>query len=527
MITCPGCGTATAAGQKFCGGCGSPISEAPPAAEAVEDKLRQKVLFVAPAAATEGRAGKALKKAVGAKLLGVDPGRAVAAVQAALGKKPGRYEAVCLLGDDRDLPHARVRDRTGNDDAVLTDNLFGMTSTPSESDRYEGALLPEVPVTRIPSLDADLVRQVVSVRKGRLLASWKRGLAVSAKVWKGASQAVLQRIAGGAAPSLHLSPAFSSGSAKECMGTRLQRLYFNVHGTDQAAVWVGEGGGKHPVVMRPDVIEVASGAVCVSEACYGAITFDDEDSISLRFLERGVGCFVGSTIIAWGPTGAPPSLADLIVTGVYEALDAGEPAGFALLKAKQVILDKSLSRGEALSPSTHNTLMSFVAYGNPLATVKGTKRPKAAPLPPGIGARPPGPRARAKPAGPGGSGSVLDQIRARMAGAGVGAPGGGSALDGVRQRLQQRLPPGSWRVLSSGRVQLSQLATRFRNYAEISQSLTDLLGAPPEETDVTSYQSSGQERSCITASSGKGLEVRRALLVVDGAGEILETAVAR
>ena len=167
-------------------------------------------------------------------------------VQSAL--RSQRFDAVCIIGNSDDIPHAEVEDETHHDDAILTDNFYGMIATPSEDDRYAGEVLPETPVTRIPSLDPHLIRRLLNVGDS-LHPSWSSGVAVSAHCWRGASEAVLNTIAGRSGPRLQLSPPNTVGELDDLLAENVGRLYFNVHGTDQAPVWVGDDGmGGYPVI---------------------------------------------------------------------------------------------------------------------------------------------------------------------------------------------------------------------------------------------------------------------------------------
>lgn len=469
------------------------------------------------APALQGARGAALRDTLlrhgGAHLLAVDPGKAVSEVQAHLAGA-GDVESVCVIGTDADVPMARVTDPANKDEAILTDNFFGRVLIPDEDARYTGDLLPDIPVSRIPSLDPQLVARLLQVG-GSLHASWEGAAAVSADVWRGASQAVHEGVARGAGV-LKMAPPSSEDEVRALLATDPGRVYFNVHGSDQEPVWYGEGGGRFLPVLRADAIRVRDRAVVVSEACYGAAFFPGEASIGVTFLERGAGAFVGSTIIAWGPAEPPPGLADRIVLGFFGHLDAGEPAARALLLAKEDILNDALASGEPLGPAAHNTMLSFVLYGAPDAHT-------AAP-------RPAAPRAtaaftgKAIQHGAARGGSTLASVRARMA----GDPGGdSSALGGARARLRTRLPPSTWRALSSGRVTLAELSPIFRSYDQIASALKRALGIMPTECDVFRYRSGPAERACVTGIVREAWGRRRAMVLVDGDGTVLESYLAR
>jgi hypothetical protein len=421
--------------------------------------------------------------------------------------------AVCLVGAPWQLPMASVPDPTGKDECVYTDNFYGLGYVPDERDVRGGAILPELPVGRIPFTDPALVAQVLA--RATLVPHWAGGLAVSTAVWKGASAAVLKAIAGTTAPQLWHAPPVGERQIAEAMSGPPGRLFFNVHGTDQEAVWVGDDGSAYPPVLRPKHIRVAPSAIVVSEACYGANLVEDEDAISTTFLGRGAGCFVGSTIIAWGPAEAPPSLADVIVVGVYQGLDQGLSAGEALLHAKRTILESAIKRGGPISPQVHNTLLSFVLYGSPDARVAGVKPAAARPVQ--LKTRPA--QGAAKAAGR--PGSLLDQTRARMGG------GASSTLGDVRDRMSSSLGAGDWQELSRGRVAFAQLAAELKRGADLQRRISGLLGATPSAVELLRYSGDGQKRVSVTATEQAPWGKKHVAMVTDDEGAVIEEYVSR
>jgi hypothetical protein len=491
------------------------------------------VLFVVPRQALAGADGEDLARALAAgragfnqgSVLVVDPASALEEVQGRLRQDrrgPRQIEAVCLVGADPDLPMTRLPDTTTAQPGreVLTDNFFGALSMPSEEDRLMGDVLPEVPVSRIPTLSPREVARLVSATDG-LASTWAGGFAVSAGVWRDASAAVLEMVTGGSGPHLEISPPFVEEHVRQRLGPGTARAYFNVHGSEQSPVWVGDDEmGHYPVVLQPRSVAVAPDAVVVSEACYGAAIFRDEPAISTTFLERGAGCFLGSTIVAWGPSKPPPDNADLIASGFFQALDNGLPLGLALLQAKARIAETALEANEALNPVQHNTILSFVAYGAPLTRAAAIAAPHGGAL-----SGRPGPQITHAP-GPGRPGSALDAIRRRMAG-GASAPG--SALGLVRQRLRARISPGAYELMEHGRRTLADLPRMFRASGQIQRELGLLLGGKGiDELTWRSYRFRGRNRAMVTASTGVPHGTSYASLIVDPDGnEILARYVSR
>jgi hypothetical protein len=310
------------------------------------------------------------------ELLVVSAGNAVETVQECLAKdrriRP-RIAAVCLLGSPQDLPMVRWPDLSGADPHLLTDIPYGRTNPFAVANLAVEDFLPEVPVCRIPATDLSLIGRLL--KDPKLVDSWDSGIAVYAAAWSDASENVWSTIAGGSSAQAHETPPVDSNEVGDLMAESPPgRVYFNVHGSNDEPVWVGDPG--NPVALRPEFIEVASRAVVVSEACYGAHVFDDEPSISLGFLESGANAFVGSSIIAWGPCPGDGEVAcaDLIVIEFYKAIDEGLPNAQALLTAKQRIREQMTEEdGEILGPAEVNTLASFSLFGAPMArTGKGS-----------------------------------------------------------------------------------------------------------------------------------------------------------
>ena len=500
------CGEALASGARFCASCGQPAQRS-----AVSNKADGSVLFVFPRALKNHRNQfDDLAKGMGAATLWVDADTALVAVQEQLrGAMAAKRDpsAVCLVGGSELLPHAHVVDRTGNDRRVLTDNFYGRGSSPSEEDRFCGDLLPDIPVSRIPfSRPADLVR---TLKLGESLGGrWENAVAVSAAVWEDASLAVLERIAAGSEVRLRLSPPDTAERTRSYLAGSPERVYFNVHGSDQSTCWYGDGGGRMPEVLDAHAMSLTPGAVVVSEACYGALQHPGEPSVSASFLRGGAGAFVGSTIIAWDSPWAPPTLADLIAVGFYEGLDAGMGAASALLYAKQLVVNLALKEDGALDPQTHNTALAFVLYGSPTARVGGAKRTadgsaaasqKSSALE----------RLRSRSSKSAGTPSALDRIRQGMR----DGASGNSPLGRARQRVVERLPQGSWEFVSESLVELATVPNL--------PSLQRLLGGQPTKSRLLRYKSRGKERSCVLAERAGQILVKRVAVITDADGRVL------
>lgn len=232
------------------------------------------------------------------------------------------------------------------------------------------------------------------VQRWALFNPARPSLGYAADVWKEASIAVFNQI-GRPRDLLTCPPADSSWfPIKQLAPSHLS--YFNLHGIEDGPDWYGQRGRddlasqayeEYPVALRPtDVVNSGRAPVIVfSEACYGANILNKrvEEAMCLRFLECGSRALVGSTKIAYGSVTTPLIGADLLGRLFWQNLNAGLPVGEALRRAKLHMAQTMHDRQGFLDGEDQKTLISFVLYGDPLATAPSTdsKNPKQA-LPP-------------------------------------------------------------------------------------------------------------------------------------------------
>lgn len=539
---CPACLTPTGAGEAFCGECGTalapaarPATQSPAqsparlaASTGVKAAAAEGVLFAVPGEMLQHASGPRLRRALEARaggggVIAVPAGRELDAVQDALaalsaGSGHPRIDALCLLGTPALMPHAAVENAVGRE-AVLTDHFYGRLDVPDAAARGAGDLLPLVPVSRLPFDDADALLALLA-RPPQLHASWEGAALVSCEVWEGASAAVIEQL--GVHEPLHLSPPAGETALREQLGARPGRLYFNVHGAPEEALWVGQGHeGEWPEVVRCGTIDVGPGAVVVSEACYGGACFPDEEAISQAFLARGAGAFYGSTIVAWGPPTAPPGLADLIPIHVFAGLDAGLPAGRALLEAKARICHDYLERDGLLTPQAHNTLLSFCHYGLPGCRVSAMPAVPAIPATPAASGRPAPTAPGGPPPGKGGA-SLLGALRSGAA----GASARGSVLGRVRGTLGERADSQGWGVDAFVRGPLEDIARTLGPLAHLLERARDPRRAAPREGVLVAYRGRLGRRLTLVVEDADPRGGARGL-VADGQGKVLEEFVTR
>ena len=561
-MVCSGCGASAGTGVRFCGNCGSacvPRGSARPGTSAPAAPPRPAPAVPAapprPAPAAPAAPPRPAPASAGSGpgdappvVYVVPPGRTqladivaeacgdhahvivrtddVARVQEtlagmrALGQVP---VAVCLVGPSDLLPHVAFEDDTGKDAEVLTDNDWGRCSAIDDAARDEDGL-PDVPVTRIPTVDPVLVRRLLSVRDA-LAPSWDGGVAVSARVWQRASAGVLEQVAPRGRVALQTSPQLDDASLQRSLGKKVGRLYFNVHGSDQVTYWVGDGGaGEYPPVLHPRSLVVAPDAILVSEACYGA-RHDEGDTMSLRFFAAGGSAFVGSTIIAWGPAAPPNSLADLVPAHVYRELDRGLSLGEALQAARDAILEEARDEGR-ITPQVVNTVSSFVAYGSPLARVAGAPRVPAAARQRVSSRGTEGARAHGGVASLGAGANEVGDILGRVrAGSAAGPLADARARN---ERSDRRL---RWRSVVNEPLSAAAFAARFQTAAQIQGELAALLGvqfsAGSAALRVAKYESAGGTESIVYASVEAGAVRQTAAVALDATGRVVGRYVTR
>ncbi|MGQ0601374.1 MAG: C25 family cysteine peptidase, partial [Anaerolineales bacterium] len=159
--------------------------------------------------------------------------------------------------------------------------------------------------------------------------------------------------------------------------------YFNLHGVEDGPEWYGQrhfddplSVPEYPVALRPaDVQNHGRAPVIVfSEACYGANVFNKQvdEALCLRFLDSGTRAMVGSTKIAYGSVMEPLIAADLLGKYFWQNVNAGLPVGESLRLAKLHMAAEMNTRQGFLDGEDQKTLISFVLYGDPLATVTPT-----------------------------------------------------------------------------------------------------------------------------------------------------------
>ena len=205
----------------------------------------------------------------------------------------------------------------------------------------------------------------------------------SAAVWRRSSTAVFQPI--GNPNNLMISPPQESKNLASEKLLTPEVSYYNLHGMEDTGEWYGQRdptepgqGVDYPVALSPKQLKRNGHAprVIFSEACYGGhiLNKTEENALSLKFLSLGTLAVVGSTCIAYGAVSTPLVAADLLGNFFWQQMKNGRSAGEALMIAKIDMAREMIKRQGYLDAEDQKTLLSFVLYGDPLATVNGAQK---------------------------------------------------------------------------------------------------------------------------------------------------------
>ena len=320
------------------------------------------------------------------------------------------FAYLSLIGGDDLLPFARLENPTQDqDEVVLSDNLYA-----SRDPTY---LIPERATGRFPDGGGEsegmlvaLLERAAAWRQGErpaagpsgclgMFFSWlpllgplpksspQRRFGLSAQVWAQASQAVFSLLPGN--EPLYLCPPTCRDKILPSFLAGVPLAYFNLHGSAESPNWYGQRdlslppeGPLMPVALTPEQVPAGqvAGMVVFSEACYGAYILGKTPSsaLALRFLAEGCLGFVGSTVISYGVSAPPLADADLLGHFFWEHVLRGESLGEALLQAKVDLTREMYGRQGYLDGDDMKTLLEFVLYGDPLASLGTAPAPKSA-----------------------------------------------------------------------------------------------------------------------------------------------------
>ena len=272
-------------------------------------------------------------------------------------------------------PVGRLPDEKGDDAGYILEQLRFLNN------EYE------VKVKSKKSLDSSFFARLLDSFNQRLALFQTRvqkpnNLACTAEVWRSPSAHVFSLI--DKAENIKTSPPTTDANLLAGQSNSPKYAYFNLHGLKDSAEWYGqkdltkrEQGPEYPVAMLPQNFNSnnAAPALVLSEACFGAHILDKKvsESIALSFLASGTRAFVGSTCTAYGSVSRPLIAADLLAWHFWKMIVDGQSAGYALMQAKLALAKKMTGDQGYLDGEDQKTILSFVLYGDPLASAKNIK----------------------------------------------------------------------------------------------------------------------------------------------------------
>ncbi len=329
----------------------------------------------------------------------------------ALSKRGEMIGALLIVGGPEVVPFHLLPNPTDDADTqVPSDNPYGSTD-----DNY---FIPEWPLGRLPggtNRDAGILmqylRKMITNHSEQVAPQpwWRRfnlfspiwgsmqrvfpfahgvmnnrpSFGYTAEVWNQASLEAFRPI--GDSQSLLTSPPVTTGSL---IGSGLfpaKLGYFNLHGVPDTSEWYGQpdfSGSQtdpeYPVALTPtDIVsDNPSPHIVFSEACYGAHIDrkNENEAISLKFLAEGTKGFVGSTCVSYGSVTTPLIAADQLAQAFWKNIKEGVSLGESLRNAKIQLAQEMNRKQGYLDGEDQKTLISFVLYGDPLATLAKPKK---------------------------------------------------------------------------------------------------------------------------------------------------------
>lgn len=546
MKRCKSCDSEVVLTSKFCHFCGNPIgqilSESLEPASAkfaknvtsktttdIRDKL-QSTLFVVSSSFEETL--QSLLANAQCKAHGIvscsDKTQMISAARIVLRDSIKQVKYVVIIGDwDQVPPIVAPNPLTMDGDAhCLTDAPYACLADYSAEDALTA--VPVVPIGRIPTHDAEVVRRVLfETPKFRSVAE-SMLFAVSASCWREATQEivnqtlsrkqrtdfcrspdVLSRLPRGAVIT---SPDWSHEDLEEKSNGKIATpngiMLFNVHGGADTTHWVGESEeGEYPTIFTPTTVSDFNSSLIVCEACYGGALGYDEPSVVERFFSAGGVGFVGSSTIAYGSPTSQLCAADVIANQFLLAFERGASIGESLNTAKMELL--------ILDPLNDDiakkTVLSFNLFGVPWHTMASAVANRA-PLPPAT-TRPVSLTA----------GSVLDRIRSRKnTNFSIEKP----TLDEVRLSYQARLPLQNQKFMLDA-IEARRLIRGFSDYSHINDLVTRWGGSVDDALlDFVSFDNTSGYR-IFSKSKRTGREKGLLIVTLDPQGNIQQTLMSK
>lgn len=319
----------------------------------------------------------------------------------ALEKTGERIGSLLIVGGDGVVPFHRLPNPTDDsDDTVPSDSPYGALDTnyfisdwpvgrlPGEHGTDHGFLLEQVQtVTDYHAADLKKTSTLDSILRAVFFwdqpwAKFFSNIGLTAAVWRRSSLVTFRPV--GEGRNLFLSPNGKTSSYDTRKLAQAQVGYFNVHGIEDGSDWYGQkdptegvSGPDYPIALRPTDIQKLSSVprIVYCEACYGGHVLgkQEQDSIALTMLAKGVLAMIGSTTISYGSVTTPLIGADLLGYLIFKNLREGLSTGASMAKSKVEFVREMNRRQGYLDGEDQKTLISFVLYGDPLVAYDANK----------------------------------------------------------------------------------------------------------------------------------------------------------
>jgi len=287
---------------------------------------------------------------------------------------------ILLLGGDEIIPMPVFPNPVPSleSDIDVDSDLPYSTLSVSEDLNKEENRTPVIMTGRIPTgIDTtvdDIINLLNNTQDSMKKFSTEKTFGLSAFVWSGASNYVNNNVC---KESLFLSPNITVENIDNHYDNNINIHYFNLHGSNSEAEWMGQKSTEYPKAFSPSKISNSKvNNILGVEACYGArfINLRKQDSILLSALSTKTISFVGSSRIALGPADPPISLADIIIHDYLGEIQSGLPAGGAFIRARNHAFLNNIDK----DPTTGLlTIIEFNLFGDPAFCINSVKNIKS------------------------------------------------------------------------------------------------------------------------------------------------------
>jgi len=274
----------------------------------------------------------------------------------------GELENLLIIGGHDIIPFHEIPDPLNDEDRaiVYSDSIYSTID-----DDY---LLAEWAVGRIPDSKSNnpkfLIVQIKNaINAHQITSDDSSAMCCTAKVWRLPSERIYENIK--MTDNLIITPL---DRVKPNNLNNYVFHYFNLHGSDQTPTWYGDDDNSQPIAVDTNTVDSSDvvNSIILSEACYGAFIIDKttDESMSLKYLEKGARCIVGSTAIAYGSSSRRLFAADMIADKFFRKVRSGMRFGEAFWKTKIEYYADNYGDGRN-DDYDAKTLIEFVLYGDP------------------------------------------------------------------------------------------------------------------------------------------------------------------